>query len=218
MPSTDPGHDDPPLWSAADIDAGLVDDERLRTVLAWSRRFLTAGHAELGRPGPVCPYAGPSLRRDLFRLSVVPGVVDAGQVAGLLDRCRERFGHLAAAVPERDAELVAILVVLPDFDHDDSGPLDDLQRSVKHRFVSDGLMVGQFHPRCPEPGLWRRSFRPLRSPVPLIAIRRMMAGDMPFMLRSEQHLAAYLARFAPQLPARIRDQLSAAAVQGPPAG
>jgi hypothetical protein len=213
VPSTDP-----PLWSAADIDAGLVDDERLRTVLAWSRRFLTTGHAELGRSGPVCPYAGPSLRRDLFRLSVVPGAADAGQVGGLLDRYRERFQDLAAAVPDRDAELVAVLVVLPDFDHADSAPLDELQRSVKQRFVSAGLMVGQFHPRCPEPGLWRRSFRPLRSPVPLIAIRRMMAGDLPFMLRSEQHLGAYLARFAPQIPARVRDQLSARAVHSPPAG
>jgi hypothetical protein len=105
--------------------------------------------------------------------------------------------------------LLTILVVLPDFDRKDSGPLDALQDKLKDAFVREGLMVGQFHPRNDQGGLWNENFRPLRAPIPLLAIRRMVPSDLPFLLDSASHLSAYLNRFAPDIPSHVRRLLVA---------
>jgi hypothetical protein len=83
---------------------------------------------------------------------------------------------------------------------------------VKDEFVADGLMVGQFHPVCANPGLWNEDFRPLRSPVPLLAIRQMLVFDLPFLTTSAGHIDAWLGRFAPHLPPRVRAHLTARVV------
>jgi len=100
-------------------------------------------------------------------------------------------------------------VVLPGFDRTDSSPLDALQRRLKDAFVREGLMVGQFHPHCEQRGLWNEDFRPLKAPIPLLAIRRMVSSDLPFLLGSASHLSAYLDRFAPGIPSHVRRHLVA---------
>ncbi len=69
-------------------------------------------------------------------------------------------------------------------------------------------MIGQFHPRCDNPGLWNTDFRPLRSPLPLLAIRRMVVFDLPFLTEDTGHFEAWLGHFASHLPPRIRTQLT----------
>ncbi|MEU0571504.1 DUF6875 domain-containing protein [Nonomuraea sp. NPDC005983] len=200
---------EPRLWSAAEVSAGF-DHPRLpelRKILDWSREFLTQGHPELGRHGPVCPFSAPSLRRDLFYLAVQEDVADIDSTAEVLSAFRTRFQELAATLPSASRELLTFIVILPDFDHDDSTELDALQRRLKEEHVSDGLMIGQFHPTCAEPGLWNQDFRPLRSPVPLLAIRTMLAFDLPFLWDEACHLDSYLERFAPDIPARIRSRM-----------
>ncbi|MEV7601151.1 DUF6875 domain-containing protein [Kitasatospora sp. NPDC089797] len=206
------------LFSAEQVDAGAARAHpEAAEVLHWARRFLTTAHPDLGRSGPVCPYTQPSLRRGLFHLAVtdaatgtVPGT-GTGPGAGLPALVGELRAHydrlLAGLTEEGDRELLTVLLVLPRLDRTDSTVLDDLQRSAKDEFVEQGLMIGQFHPVCEEPGLWNGAFRPLRAPVPLLAVRKLLVFDLPFLLGDPVHLAHYLARFAPQVPARIRDQL-----------
>ncbi|MCG5216591.1 DUF6875 domain-containing protein [Streptosporangium soli] len=200
---------EPRLWSAAEVTMGF-DHPRLpelREILDWSRRFLTTSHPDLGRNGPVCPFSAPSLRRDLFYLAVQDDVADIGRIGEVLSAFRVRFHEMAAELPDSSRELLTFIVVLPGLDHGDSTELDDLQRGMKEAYVADGLMIGQFHPTCAEPGLWNEKFRPLRSPIPLLAIRAMLPFDLPFLWDHTGHLDSYLERFAPQVPGRIRSQL-----------
>ena len=44
-------------------------------------------------------------------------------------------------------------------------------------------MIGQFYPGCAENGLWNPDFRPLDSPLPMLAIRHMVESDLPFLTR-----------------------------------
>ena len=120
--------------------------------------------------------------------------------------CATWHERLSADLSTADRELLALLVVLPHIDREDSRELDELQRKAKDEFVANGLMIGQFHPSCPEQGLWSGTFRPLRSPVPLLAVRQLLVFDLPF-LDHQAHLDQYLRRFADALPARMRDQL-----------
>lgn len=119
---------------------------------------------------------------------------------------RERYEQLAEDLPAADRRLLALLMVFPDFSHNDHALLDELQRGAKGDYVRRNLMIGQFHPSCTEPGLWNSGFRPLRSPVPLLAIRQMREADLPFLLSGE-HLAAYFSRYVPQMPLRTRKHL-----------
>lgn len=197
------------LWPASQVRRGEVPDphrEPLGEILRWTEEFLVSSHPELGRTGPVCPYTAPSLRKDLYYLGVP--VDDGGglDMPSVISRLRAWHGRLSADLSQEDDELLALLVVLPHLDHEDSTELDELQRKAKDEFVADGLMIGQFHPGCPEPGLWNRTFRPLRSPIPLLAVRRLLAFDLPFLDR-EAHLDQYLRRFAETIPPRMRDQL-----------
>jgi hypothetical protein len=197
------------LWPASQVRRGEVPDRHrapLDEILRWSEEFLVTSNPELGRTGPVCPYTAPSLRKDLYYLGVA--VDDGGglDMPTVVSRLRDWHGRLSADLSGGDRELLALLVVLPHFDHEDSTELDELQRKAKDEFVADGLMIGQFHPTCPAPGLWSKTFRPLRSPIPLLAVRQLLVFDLPF-LDSEAHLHQYLSRFADTIPARMRDQL-----------
>lgn len=173
------------------------DVDALTEVVRWAREFLVPGHPDLGRSGPVCPYTQASLRRDLFELEVSHGEPE-------LTALRARYEEWSAELDLTERELLTFLVVLPDADPCE---LDALQRKAKDTFVANGLMIGQFHPLCDEPGLWNHDLRPLRSPVPLLAIRRLLPADLPFMFDTKGHLTSYFERFAPSIPARVRGQL-----------
>jgi Domain of unknown function (DUF6875) len=194
------------IWTAAEVDDGKVPAEHLpyvREILDWSRDYLVSSHKDLGRSGPVCPYTQPSLRKGLFYLAALKTPDVAAAVEGL----RVWHARLSATLSEDDQELLTILLALPHMDYTDSAELDDVQREAKDRFVADGLMIGQFHPECEEPGLWNAKFMALRAPLPLLAVRKLVVFDLPFVIDTDVHAESYLQRFAPDIPTRIRDQL-----------
>ncbi|MFD9726983.1 DUF6875 domain-containing protein [Streptomyces sp. NPDC059072] len=195
-------------WTAGEIARGEVPADAigpLLQVLMWSRDFLVSSHPELGRSGPVCPYTQPSLRKELFHLALPSA--ECEDLSQAVDSLRTRHATLSEPLSPDDRELLTILLVLPGFDPTDSVELDELQRKAKDEFVAEGLMIGQFHPVCEEPGLYNESFRPLRAPLPLLAVRKLLVFDLPFLVGDDSHMDHYLQRFAPEIPSRIRDQL-----------
>jgi len=192
------------IWSAAEVEAGGLAPE-LAEVLAWAHSYLVAPNPALGRNGPVCPYTRPSLNRGLFYLASSRSA-DVQEAVAVL---RTWYTTLAAATPAPDRDLLTVLLVLPHLDPVDPGPLDDLQRVAKDDFVDEGLMIGQFHPACEAPGLWNPDFKALRAPVPLLAIRKLVVYDLPFLVERRNHLESWLRRYAPEIPQRVRSQLAA---------
>jgi hypothetical protein len=185
----------------------------LRQIATWAVEFLNKPHEQLGRRGPVCPYTRHSMDNNCFLLAWAGGEHDVASIELTIDRYRRWFIELFGQAEEARAHLLTILVVLPGLDRTDPGPLDALQGRLKDAFVREGLMVGQFHPCCAQSGLWNEDFRPLRAPLPLLAIRRMVASDLPFLLDSASHLATYLDRFAPDIPGHVRRILVARITQ-----
>jgi hypothetical protein len=81
-----------------------------------------------------------------------------------------------------------------------------VQQLLKKDFVEKGLMLGEFHASNESPGLRNAEFRPLRSPIPMLAMRHMVDSDLPFLLRTAYaapvraaYLRAYLFRLAGSL-------------------
>ncbi|TDU87571.1 hypothetical protein EV138_1095 [Kribbella voronezhensis] len=198
------------LWSIHDLETDTSGDSSIQTlqiVADWSQKFLVNGHPDLGRTGPVCPFTRPSIDRNLFYLACRETEASIEDLAEEVLEYKDWHAELAVSLNEKEKQLLTILVALPFFDPNNSTELDRLQAVLKDDFVTQGLMVGQFHPACEQPGLWNDGFRPLVAPVPLLAIRYMVPFDLPFLVGSPHHLEAYLAQFAPMIPSRVRDDL-----------
>lgn len=198
------------LWSVSQVEQGIVPEEDqplFATIIQWAKEFLVPNHPDLGRTGPVCPYTKPSLDKGMFFVSTPPSRGALFEIADIVGEYRFIHAEMAAEFDPRSKHLLTFLILFPEFDPTDSAELDLLQAQLKNDFVKDGLMIGQFHPVCDQPGLWNEDFRPLRAPIPLLAIRYMVPFDLPFLVGTPQHLAAYLTRFAPDIPSRVRDQL-----------
>jgi hypothetical protein len=187
---------------------------QLAAVTQWAREFLCQPHPALGRAGRVCPYAQPALDNGTFWLTVLPGAAPTpAEIAAAVAACRERFTSLAPR-SGRDAQFKTILLVFPELDHRDAPALvDGVQRRLKPAFVARGLMLGQFHRTCDEPGLWNPAFRPLRSPVPLLAIRHLVPTDFPFLAHDPRCVASYLRIIGGETPARLRRMVREAAAR-----
>ncbi|WP_188189739.1 DUF6875 domain-containing protein [Nonomuraea sp. SYSU D8015] len=206
-------HDDSlVLFDPADLEPDLAPhpligehQADLRAVVAWARAYLCRPHAELGRRGPVCPYAQASLDRGGFLLGVQPGgghTVES--LSALLEPYRDWFLDLAPRGGPA-TQVTTILVLLPGM-RDARQVIDAAQRRLKDAYVGRGLMIGEFHDGPPDKaGLWNPGFRPLHSPVPMLVIRHMVPTDLPFLLSDETHLAAYHDVFGGQVPGHLRD-------------
>lgn len=183
----------------------------LGRVVDWARAYLCRPHPELGRKGPVCPFAQTSLDRGTFYLAVCPGRPTAEEVAGVLAGYRSWFQRLVSP-PKVSPQFRTILVLLPDLPAARAAEVvDGAQRALKQEYVAAGLMIGEFYPGPPpKPGLWNADFRPLGCPVPLLAIRHMVATDFPFLQDDPGHAAAYLDRFGDRPPAALREAIATA--------
>lgn len=216
---THPTHPECVLVEQHDLEAGLrhplVDGvlDELRGVVAWARQYLCRPHPELGRRGPVCPYAQASLDRGMFFLAVHRGeLASPDALDQMLLVYRDWFRQLPPTGGPA-AQFKTILLTLPDIPAPAGNHIvDATQARLKPRYVADGLMIGEFHSGPPaKAGLWNPDFRPLRSPLPLLAIRHMVPSDFPFLADDADLVANYLRIFGATTPQSLRDRVAAAA-------
>ncbi|WP_194817578.1 DUF6875 domain-containing protein [Nocardia sp. XZ_19_385] len=171
-------------------------------VRGWAEDHLTEHTPALGRDGPVCPYVGPSIRRDLMWIGQIPGAQPRPSfVRQVLADALELFPELPPTEGGA-AVLRTLITVLPDVR--DYTLIDELHAELKTEFVAQGTMLGQFYPGCDQPGLWNKDFRPLDAPIAMLVVRTMMTTDFPFLLARPEWMTAYVKKFAPSLPAHVR--------------
>jgi hypothetical protein len=201
---------DPQVWPQ--IDRRILPHFLL--TLWWTENFLARPHKDLGRSGPTCPFVRPSLDKRSFWLTAVEGAKPS--LAFLEETVigyRDWFLELEPTEGD-DAQYKAILILLPDLAPEDyAGIVDATQKKLKPDFVQQQLMIGQFHPHCEESGVRNPMFRPLKCPVPLLAIRFIAAGDVVFMKGPDgsydkDYLKSYLKTFARGLPAPFIEELT----------
>lgn len=201
----EPAHADGVLLRASEVDRQCDASAPLARTLAWIRSFLARSHPDLGRSGPVCPFTPMALGLDTIWLAeVADAQLDLKRVGELLRDYRRRF---IAAEP-RDAGAInkAVLVVFPNLGANASTIIDEVQYALKPEFVENGLMLGEFHATSTSPGLRNPAFFPLRSPVPMLAIRHIVETDLPFLRRPSdppERRAAYARAYLRQLGSSV---------------
>jgi Domain of unknown function (DUF6875) len=163
-------------------------------VKSWANNWLSKSHPDLGRKGPVCPFTGTSIARDLFRVAFVrSNELDHEQMVSLL----EEIACVFPALPPDGTDSIykAVVIVFPEVTA--YHQIDAIQIECKNSFVKSGLMIGQFYPGHQQAGLWNPNFRPLDAPFPMLAVRHMVTTDYMFLRPNSEWMDAYFARFAP---------------------
>jgi hypothetical protein len=195
-----------PLMTVREIlasrdDGGLDAAGRgLRDMARYVAEFLTAPHPKLGRAGAVCPFASRGVEEGNIRLTACRIDGHGPEEEARISAAMLGLRSLLAALEAADAEPAyrAIVAVFPALSEPHgSAMIERVQRELKLSFVERRLMIGQFFPSCPEPGLRNPEFRPLQSPVISLAIRNIAISDAPFMLGRQDYVDAYLRIFGP---------------------
>ncbi|CAD6555361.1 DUF6875 domain-containing protein [Paraburkholderia metrosideri] len=164
-------------------------DGSFSRILRWIEDFLCAPNTELGRLGDVCPFA----KTAVLKRSIEFYRNHSLSVACLSDDVelhRDEFLRSGG----RD-DIYRCRIIVPDSLDNASSAIESVQKQLKPKFVGNHLMLGQFFPDCEEPGLRNKMFRPLQTPVPLIAIRNMVPTDIAFLYGNEQYVSVYMEKF-----------------------
>ena len=147
--------------------------------------FLCKPHPELKAPDarrPVCPFMPTAMRRNTVHLQIVEDKdLSADRVATLLTEAKAKF-HAMEPHTGKEAVYKAVMLIFPGIDPQSAPALiDQIQEQHKEAFVREGMMLGEFHEKNETPGLHNPAFRPLRTPVPALAIRYMVDSDLLFL-------------------------------------
>ncbi len=194
-------------WKLLELDLSALEaDPSVVELRRWLDEYLVRPHPDLGRNGPVCPFARRSLHSAHFWCGVVDEHADLTDAA-LDDIIADVFDGFSHVIDEHGrADAPAIVTLFPGLD--DYEPLVRAHHRNKSTFVSNGFMLGEFYPGCPQIGLWSAEFSALQAPIPMLVARPMASSDFPFLVGNPTWLESYFAQFAPGLPVKLRETMA----------
>jgi hypothetical protein len=176
----------PRLMRISEVEQNCALNSPLRCIADWIRGFLACPHPDAGRHGSVCPFVPIALELNTIWMAAMPEITPSFEsISAIITEYRNVF---LETEPTSGPEAInkAFLVVFPSLavnGTDGAAIIDKVQLNLKKYFVDTGLMLGEFHPANESPGLRNPAFRPLRSPIPMLAIRHMVESDLSFLIR-----------------------------------
>lgn len=178
-----------PTASAVDFESAL------ESVDLWLTDYIAASHPEIGRTGPICPFVSPSRKNRTMEIRLrLVGHAPSLELVEEIARGSLREYELTTW-RGRNPMLQAMVVVFPDLRSEDTGLLDQAQAHVKDDFVTQGLMVGQFHENCDVTAARNPHFAVSRAPVPVLAIRSIALHDIFFLSERPHWFRKYREKF-----------------------
>lgn len=174
---------------------GWSQDRDMATLMGWVHSYLMAGHADLGRTGAVCPFTKQAGKLDTVRLAISHATAsDEDEAFSLIRKC---FAELEQIPCKPGMEhFRTIIVGFPDCATPEGMTmLEGVQKGHKFYSLSRFRMIGYMFAGNEATGLWNPDFRPLRAPMPVLAIRHLVEQDAPFAARHPLLMVPYLAKF-----------------------
>lgn len=185
------------------------DPSRVGQILYdWAQQYLISPNPKLGRSGAVCPYVSSAVTSRTLEYLTVNGSPSKEDMLGIVNSARQQFES------REKNELLSFIIAFPEIDlESEKGIFSEIQKEAKLEFVKRGLMIGEFFQRNLIPGLHNAEFFPLQSPIPLLAIRRMLVNDFPFMNKPEDKPAlrielinSYLSVLSAEMPPKVKEK------------
>ena len=185
------------------------DRNALRAVADWIKTFVAKPHRDLGRVGPVCPFVPVAWEHKTLWLAAERS---AGRKAPDIIQLIESYKRLLLAaqpVHGDDANNKSIVVVFTDLP---AAQAEDffsgvLQQIGLPSYADDGLVMGPFYEGNDGTALYNPNFRPFRSPVPLLLMRRAVISDWKFFLNNEEWLPLWARRYGVSAVEALADEI-----------
>lgn len=172
-------------------------DEPLTRLSDWLTDYPMKHHVDLGRSGTVCPFVKQASGLEILRFGVnLAGPEDEHSVFGEI---RSSFGELKQIPAPRGRErLRTIAIGFPNCAGEDGiAMLERVYKRHKYYTLVHSRMIAFFHSGAETHGLWNDAFRPMRSPMPVLAVRYLIEQDAVFAARHKLMTLPYLLRFGP---------------------
>jgi len=161
----------------------------------WLTDYAMNDHADLGRSGTVCPFVKRASRLETLRLGI--SLATPEDEASVYEEIRSSFAVLKRIpAPEDRQQLRTITIGFPGC-ASDAGIAMLARVTARHKYYTllRWRMLALFHDGSELQGLWKPAFRPLRSPMPMIAVRYLVEQDAGFVAKHKLLIAPYLVRF-----------------------
>jgi hypothetical protein len=185
----------PRLTIAQSREGVWATDSAMTTLRGWVESYLMQGHADLGRTGAVCPFTKQAAKLDTVRLAISrAGAEDEEEAFALI---RRTFAELEEITCKPGMEhFRTIIVGFPECANEAGmAMLERVQKRHKYYSLSRFRMIGYMFAKNDAPGLWNSDFRPLRAPLPVLAIRHLVEQDAPFAARHPLLMVPFLIKF-----------------------
>lgn len=187
---------DAPRLTVTEARSGAwADDRDMATLLHWVHSYLMSAHPDLGRTGAVCPFTKQAGRLDTIRVAISHATpADEEEAFALIRRC---FADLEEIPCKPGMEhFRTVIVGFPGcVSPEGVAMIQRVQARNKFYSLRRFRMIGMMHEASDAPGLWNPVFRPLRAPIPVLAIRHLVEQDAPFAVRHPLLIPPYLLKF-----------------------
>jgi hypothetical protein len=183
------------LFTYAESQSTESSGSVLSVLAGWLKDYAMQDHADLGRTGSVCPFVKQATRLDTVRLGI--SLAGPKDEASVFAHIRSSFDDLKRIpAPPGKERLRTIAIGFPHCASADGiAMLDRVYARHKYYTLLRSRMIAFFHPGSGTHGLWNPAFRPMQSPVPVLAVRYLIEQDAAFAAKHRLMTAPYLLRF-----------------------
>jgi hypothetical protein len=182
----------------------------LRAVADWIEGFVARPNADLGRPGPVCPFVPGAKDRKTLWLAPEE-IADRGvsDVVSLMDDYK-RLLLSAQPIEGDDANYKSILVVFTDLSADrarDYADDDQVQGLKRPYYAEDRLVLGEFYAGNEGSAIYNSDFMPFTPPTPFLLVRPAVVSDWKFFLDDDDWLNIWARHFGESAVLALAEEL-----------
>ncbi|MGA4721893.1 DUF6875 domain-containing protein [Fictibacillus nanhaiensis] len=168
-------------YSIGELNYLLSNLEPLKETLNYVS-YASKPHPSKGSSGAICPFLPKAIALDSIWCSVIDSCnFDLNAMQKVIDESVQLFESLNEK-NEKYKLYKTLVLIFPNIPSERVEEIiTGVHRTFKRKLVYRGLMIGEFFTDNSHHGLYNKDFFPLRSNVPLIAIRNLVPEDLPFL-------------------------------------
>ena len=170
-------------------------DDALAQLRGWIETYLMQTHPQLGRPGVVCPFTRLARKHDTIRLAICDATPDdRAEIFVAIRSGYKMLGRIPATT--ETAVLRTVVIGFPNC-NSEAGLAVIHRGQTQHKLHAAMYfrMLGLMHPSSEARGVWNPDFRPLRAPMPLLAMRYMVEQDAALIADHRLQWPPYFLKF-----------------------
>lgn len=176
------------FYSLGEMNLLLENLEPLKNAIQYIN-FAASPNPHKGSSGAICPFLPKAIKNNTIWCALLDQKnLDFKSMINIVNNYIDIFPKLI--IEDEGLKVYKSLVLIfPNLGLDRSVELiGQIQEEFKERLVKEGLMIGDFYSINNKSGLYNKDFYPLKSNVPMIAIRYLIPEDLPFLINDSYTL------------------------------